>query len=377
MAPGLYCATKRTQNLKGFPGLRLPPPGCSLPRTAAAQGGVRGPEPLHLRHAPHPPRPPPTPAVPAPRCSDPTARPGAPLPTGPAPAGPPALPSPEGASERRPGEPDAGRSAIPGRLPDYVGQGAPGTPRPAVLAPCKQAPRGGAARPGGGGTEKAVAPGKLPRRSLSCGGCAALISAPAPRTDPAQPLPAQIPPAGGPLPGVLPPGRPRARAAALTLHSGARGSCSLLPPLAPAVAPAPPGRPRAARGRGGGWRRSGPRAGASWRGPPLAGPFRSARPCSPSLPACLPSTLPPFLPPLAPPPPPLLSRRSVRCARRPGAGGGAGRMPPRAPPPRPSARPVPAPRRRGRLPRPWVGAPDQPRGGAPSPPASGLEAEAP
>lgn len=106
-------------------------------------------------------------------------------------------------------------------------------------------------------------------------------------TDRRQPsLPRALPP-GVLRPGVLPPSRARARAAALTLHSGARGSCSLLPPPAPAAALALPGQAPDAGGREGGWRRSGPRAGTSWRRRP--GPARSARFSSarrPSLPSC-------------------------------------------------------------------------------------------
>ena len=91
---------------------------------------------------------------------------------------------------------------------------------------------------------------------------------------------------------------------------------------------------------GGRWR-SGQRAGASWRRPPVACAFRSSR-FGPAAPPSLFSSLPPSLPPLAPPPPP----RSDPAARlaapgRPGAGGGAGRRPPRASPRRPSDRPSP------------------------------------
>lgn len=124
-----------------------------------------------------------------------------------------------------------------------------------------------------------------------------------------------------PCPGSSRPANPRTTAAALTRLSGARGSSSLLLPPAPAAAPAPPGRARAAGGRGDGRRRSGPRAGASWRRPPVAGAFRCAR-LGPAAP------LP--LPPLAPPPPPCSAPAALLAAPgRPGAGGGAGRMPPR------------------------------------------------
>lgn len=263
--------------LRCHPSAREARPGCRPGRGSGA-------EPPHLRHAPRPPRPPPDPAGPAPPCFDTPARPGASQPAGPQ-RDPPALPSPEGASELPPG------SRTPQRI--TLGRGGPSTPKLAVPAPCKRRSqtrrRGGRGGERGRGQPQGSYPGG-PR--VGGGGARPSGVRAAPRTDRESSRPQAVPPCpepsrrGSSLPGSFPPSRPRARAAALTLHWGARGSCSLLPPPALAAAHALPGRARAAGGRGGGWRRSGPRAGASWRRRP--GPARSARLSSarrPSLPS--------------------------------------------------------------------------------------------
>ena len=75
-APGLDCATKKTQNLKGFPGLRRPPPRLRLHRAAQDRGCVPEGKAWPLSRAGlaarslSVSRTPPAPAVPAPLFSD-------------------------------------------------------------------------------------------------------------------------------------------------------------------------------------------------------------------------------------------------------------------------------------------------------------------
>lgn len=298
--PRALLRNKENPELERIPGLGLPPPGCSPPAllpvrparacSAAAQGGARGPEPRHLRHAPRPPRPPPSPAVPAARPSDPPPDPGAR-------SGPSGAPRPCPAPRARPShslEPTLTGLRSPDAPPGFAGQG--WAPDPQTRQPRLQQASpplgGGAARPRRRGGSREVTP-----RSLSWGGVRSLKRCPRPSDRPRDRQTADSPSPAGvlsrvPCPGSSRPANPRTTAAALTRLSGARGSSSLLLPPAPAAAPAPPGRARAAGGRGDGRRRSGPRAGASWRRPPVAGAFRCARlgpaaplPLRPSLPS--------------------------------------------------------------------------------------------
>lgn len=344
MAPGLYCATKRTQNLKGFPGLwlRLPgsrrpaPPGCrpkaalrrccrppTLQGPAAARGGARRAEPPHHRHDPGRPQPAPS-AAPAPLCPSTPARLGSPLRAGvqrrPSPA------QPRGRVRATTGELDAPRVTL--------GRGGPSTSRPAILSSWSQSP-GAALRVPRRGWSKGLAPGKLPRRCPSWGGRGAQSSAvpAAPQTDPTTDRPRTAPPRPGPSPAVpqpriLPPGVPGPR----------RRSPSIRAPGAPArfsrlrLQLRLP-RPRAERGPPGA-------AGVAGAGT-ARGPGHPGGGCQWPAGSAQYALATPPLPPLAPRPPRSAPAARLAAPGRPGAGGGAGRMPPR----RPSDRSAPAPRR--------------------------------
>ncbi|XP_062961759.1 proline-rich protein 2-like [Cynocephalus volans] len=238
----------------------------------------------------------------------------------------------------------------PDTLRAALGRDGPGTPNPPPR-PWRD-PGDGAARPGGGRTERGLGPGEVTPKVPKSGGGASPERCPRPLGRTPRPTERGQPPPRR----VLPPGRPRAGAAALTLHSGARGSCAPLP--APAAVPAPPGRARAAGHGGGGRRRSCPRAGASWRRPRVAGALRLAPPGRPSHP---PSPRPGPAAPSSRPP----SARRLRRGRAPlpplrwlrSAAGGGGRS--RAHVPARSLRPALAPPpppagRRDRPPRPSV-----------------------
>lgn len=315
---------------------RLPPQGCSppvLPPTDLAGPGRR-PGRGSQSGAPA------SPARPWPPSTRPQRGPGSSLPQYPRPTR--LTPARRCPTETQPcpaprARPSDDRRA--GRPPGHAGQGWAQHVQTRHSLILESKPWGGAAGPETG-LEQGAGPGEVTPKVSKLGGAgrAVLSGARGPSDRPHDRPTADSPSppralASGPPAQDPPSRRPRATAA-LTQHSGARGSCSLFPPPAPAAAAAPPGGARAAGGRGGGWRRNGPWAGASWRRLPVAGGFRSIRPGHAASPSPR-SAAAAFG-----------SRRSAGCARAAG-GGGRSRAHASAPPlgplrPRPEAQPAAA-----------------------------------
>lgn len=258
MAPGLYCATKRTQNLKGFPG------SAAAPRLLSARAAAHRSRRALLGRRPgrssrrgaftSPTRPrPATPAPPPPRSA--LLYPPIPRPTwrsvrpqrGPRPCLAPRARSSGGR------EPNADGTAVPGAPRASLDRGGPGTLRSAIPTPCKQVPPGGSSRPRGSGRPREVTP-KVPKLGRGAG-CADLSGARSHRTGPVTDRPRTAPPRPkSPRPGspARPPpgqgggaypafGRPRLQFAAPASGS----SCGSRAPWPSAGQRGPRGRPAA------------------------------------------------------------------------------------------------------------------------------------
>lgn len=180
MAPGLDCATKKTQNLKGFPG-SVGRPGLlfAAPQTVTrkarpgAPGAALGARSLRFSRTPPSPR---SPILGAQTHSRPTQRDPA---CGSSPRGPPALPSPEGVSEPPQGSGTrAGlRSRTPHPPPHRLRQAGVGGSQNGHPRPAQARARDGAAQPAGWRQTQGQAPGKLPPEVPNLGRCAALSGA--------------------------------------------------------------------------------------------------------------------------------------------------------------------------------------------------------